>query len=90
MSIWMQFAVHAGEDTAFAPLVPQLLSALEGDASRQVQFDQLASLGHTYVTEMRARFPKVPGLTRIVDKMLRNAWNVGYIAVLLPKVYLPP
>lgn len=33
---------------------------------------------------MRARIPEDPRKERIVDKMLRNLWNIGYIQMMLP------
>ncbi len=48
----------------------------------------MRALGKRYVAEMRARLP--PGqrnATRIVDKMLRNAWNLGFISTMLPKAH---
>lgn len=47
---------------------------------------QIASLGKRYLDTMRGRLP--PGkenATRIIDKMLRNAWNVGFISLMLPR-----
>lgn len=73
-----------GEDTAFQPLVPDLIAALNS-ADRAAA---LAAVGKRYVAAMRARVPRNspnPDPARIVDKMLRNAWNVGHIAIALPR-----
>lgn len=70
----------AGEDTAFAPLIPDILGALEGTDWRRLE-----AIGRTYVEQMRRRVPGDGNVTHIVDKMLRNAWNIGYIMVVLPK-----
>lgn len=78
----------AGEDTALAPLIPRLLAVLEGGGKGQVRFDDIAAVGETYVQTMRRRFSSTEQPKRIVDKMLRNAWNIGYIAFMLPKVKL--
>ena len=74
----------AGEDTAFQPLVPDLIAALNS-ADRAAA---IAAIGKRYVAAMRARVPPDslnPNPARIVDKMLRNAWNVGHIAIALPR-----
>ena len=78
----------AGEDTALAPLIPRLLAVLEGGGNGHVRFDDIAAVGETYVQTMRSRFSSNERHKRIVDKMLRNAWNIGYIAFMLPKVKL--
>lgn len=73
-----------GEDTAFQPLVPDLIAALNS-ADRAAA---IAAVGKRYVAAMRARVPRDspnPEPARIVDKMLRNAWNVGHIAIALPR-----
>jgi len=73
---------RAGEDTAFQPLVPDLIAAL-GCAERTTA---IAEVGRRYVAAMRARAPAGgPAPARVVDKMLRNAWNVGHIAIALPQ-----
>ena len=77
---------HAGEDTALAPLIPRLLSVLEGRGKGHVSFSEIAAVGEAYVTTMRSRYLPASQKSRIVDKMLRNAWNVAYIAMMLPKV----
>lgn len=77
---------HAGEDTALAPLLPRLLAILEGGSDRSIHFEDIAAVGQTYVKTMRSRFSGAGHPERIVDKMLRNAWNIGYIAFMLPKV----
>jgi hypothetical protein len=99
----------AGEDTALAPLTPDINRAL---AAAQPQ-DQPVLLRHfagQYLARMRAKVPghwatskgsdaNTPSSStststgpaaaaaspaRIVDKMLRNLWLVGYIHMLLP------
>jgi len=77
--------VAAGEDTDLAPLVPSLLKALEGSGG-SIHFEAVAAVGERYVKQMRERFANRPSPERIVDKMLRNSWNVGYIAFMLPEV----
>ena len=75
---------RVGEDTAFQPLVPDLIAALNS-ADRAVA---IAAVGKRYVAVMRAHVPPNspnPNPARIVDKMLRNAWNVGHIAIALPR-----
>ena len=81
-------ALATGEDTALAPLIPELLKALEGEDG-QVSLANVARVGQTYVKEMRGRLPPGQQPLRIVDKMLRNAWNVGHIAFMLPQASLP-
>ena len=78
----------AGEDTALASLIPELLKALEGEGG-QVSLANVARVGQTYIKEMRGRLPPGRQPLRIVDKMLRNAWNIGHIAFMLPKASLP-
>lgn len=40
---------------------------------------------HSYVEAMYAMVPpSMPRPARIVDKMLRNLWHVGYIDLMLP------
>ncbi|KAG2433432.1 hypothetical protein HXX76_008490 [Chlamydomonas incerta] len=79
----------AGEDTALAPLttpVNQLLAA-----RGLTQPDKLAEYGRRYTAAMLQRAaasgtgwgPGRPPL-RVVDKMLRNLWLIGYIQLLLP------
>lgn len=48
---------------------------------------EVEELGRRYVAEMRQRVPKdrSKGSTKVVDKMLRNIWNVGYIKMMLPQ-----
>lgn len=71
----------AGEDTAFAPLLPLLFSILRGEPS-EVQTP--ADVGALYIAKMRARVPGDRNATHIVDKMLRNAYNMAYIRMTLP------
>ena len=43
-------------------------------------------LGKQYVQDMRAKLPPSgSNVTHVVDKMLRNSWNVGYISMVLPQ-----
>ncbi len=45
----------------------------------------MRDLGKQYVKTMQARIPPSrSNATRIVDKMLRNVWNIGYISMMLP------
>ena len=70
-----------GEDTAFAPLLPELVRAL---SQPSISFDEVHQVGEAYLAAMRSRAPKGTKPLRIVDKMLRNAWNLGYVAITLP------
>ncbi len=46
----------------------------------------IRDLGKQYVDNMQGRVsPSRPNATHVVDKMLRNVWNVGYISMMLPK-----
>lgn len=46
----------------------------------------LKEIGQQYVQDMRLKVPPSrSNATYVVDKMLRNAWNVGYISMLLPQ-----
>ena len=66
----------AGEDTALAPLLPDLLAVLQGGG--EVAAERIAAVGGRYMQEMRGRLPpEREGARWIVDKMLRNAWWVG-------------
>ena len=75
---------HAGEDTALAPLTTEVNQVLSkpGVGIRA----ELGRLGQRYVSAMREMAPadRAPPL-RIIDKMLRNLWLVGYIDLLVPK-----
>ena len=43
-------------------------------------------LGKQYVQHMRAKVqPPRSNATHVVDKMLRNSWNIGYISMMLPQ-----
>lgn len=64
--------------------MPALFKILAGD-SGQISLRAIASLGEQYVDEMRSRLPAGRVAERIVDKMLRNAWNLGHISFILPK-----
>lgn len=48
---------------------------------------EVQGLGRRYVAEMQKQVPtdRRETTTRIVDKMLRNVWNIGYIQMLLPQ-----
>ncbi|CAL8470109.1 g9651 [Coccomyxa elongata] len=72
----------AGEDTAFAPLLPLLFSILRGEPSEAAQTP--ADVGAVYMAKMQARIPEGRNATHIVDKMLRNAYNMAYIRMTLP------
>ncbi|MEW5318208.1 MAG: hypothetical protein WDW38_009448 [Sanguina aurantia] len=76
----------AGEDTAMAPLTSSVNERL-GQADFEL-VSELRGFGQRYVSEMRAKLPEARAgygnVTRIVDKMLRNLWLVGYIQMLLP------
>ena len=46
----------------------------------------IRDLGKQYVDNMQGRIPPSrANATHVVDKMLRNVWNVGYITMMLPK-----
>ncbi|KAI7835611.1 hypothetical protein COHA_010488, partial [Chlorella ohadii] len=99
----------AGEDTALAPLLPELLAVLNSQGN--VEASRIAAVGRKYADEMWARLPPErqqgggssssggtsssgsaggsaggsQGQVRwVVDKMLRNWWHVGFIAMMLP------
>ncbi|GAX74981.1 hypothetical protein CEUSTIGMA_g2427.t1 [Chlamydomonas eustigma] len=75
----------AGEDTALAPLTPDVNRVLATPGSNYAM--ELKKLGKKYVRTMRAMVPvsRDPPPIKIVDKMLRNIWLVGYIDMLIPK-----
>lgn len=51
-----------------------------------VALQEFKDLGKQYVLEMRAKVPPSrSNATHVVDKMLRNSWNVGYISMVLPQ-----
>ena len=51
----------------------------------QFQMQGIQDLGRRYVNAMQLRLPAARSTaTHVVDKMLRNVWNVGYIAIMLP------
>jgi hypothetical protein len=65
----------AGEDTALAPLLPDLLAVLQGGG--EIEAARIAAVGGRYIKEMRERLPpERAGARWFVDKMLRNAWWV--------------
>ncbi|PRW33326.1 serine threonine- kinase receptor R831 [Chlorella sorokiniana] len=96
----------AGEDTALAPLLPELLAVLNSQGN--VEASRIAAVGRKYADEMWARLPPERQQGRdgssngggsgssssgdggqdqvrwIVDKMLRNWWHIGFIAMMLP------
>ncbi|GAB4823620.1 hypothetical protein N2152v2_010666 [Parachlorella kessleri] len=75
----------AGEDTALAPLLPSLTALLQ-PPSGEIDASEIARVGYRYVEEMKGRAAKhKPGAERFVDKMLRNAWNIGFISFILPQ-----
>lgn len=88
----------AGEDTALAPLTPAINKALTTTPADQ-QPDMLQHFAQKYISSMRGRVPanwsttthaaplndSSPSASRIVDKMLRNLWLIGYIHMLLPQ-----
>lgn len=46
----------------------------------------ITELGKRYVDTMQARVPASrSNATHVVDKMLRNVWNIGYISMMLPQ-----
>lgn len=63
----------AGEDTALARLVPQLVDLL-ATGRWQAQPERVKELGRAYVEAMRDRVPPSRNVSRIVDKLLFNAW----------------
>jgi len=87
----------AGEDTALAPLTPDINKALSKAAPEERQ-EILQHFADKYLSTMRSkvpadwaakqRQPKAASTSaasaRIADKMLRNLWLVGYIHMLLP------
>ena len=60
--------------------VPGSFTALGAPVPPQM----LTSYGQKYIQEMRARLPQGVKVDRIIDKMLRNLWNVGHIHMMLP------
>jgi hypothetical protein len=89
----------AGEDTLLAPLTPVVNSMLASPGMTQDTISAaLQKLGKQYVDGMRQSMlvrtassaggkgaGKGKNVKRIVDKMLRNLWLVGYIDLMLPK-----
>ncbi|KAK9867531.1 hypothetical protein WJX84_002555 [Apatococcus fuscideae] len=79
----------AGEDTAFAPLLPELIGAVQERGLSSEVFHEYA---HMYLDRMQAKAidqgAGSPPPTRIVDKMLRNCWHVGYINMMMPDACL--
>ena len=72
MQVW-----GAGEDTALAPLLPDLLAVLQGGG--EIEAARIAAVGGRYIKEMRERLPpERAGARWFVDKMLRNAWCVWW------------
>ncbi|KDD71176.1 hypothetical protein H632_c5636p0, partial [Helicosporidium sp. ATCC 50920] len=72
-----------GEDTALAPLIPDLLGAMQrflggGHESERGLASEVAGLRSRYLEAMAAkRPPKKAHSRRVVDKMLAHAWNLG-------------
>ena len=84
----------AGEDTLLAPLTPVINSMLAQPGMTQDTISAaLQKLGKQYVDGMRQAMivrtsnsgKNGRNVKRIVDKMLRNLWLVGYIDLMLPK-----
>lgn len=66
-------------DFSFLPFYPNL-----PQGAMHVQ--DITELGKRYVDTMQARVPPSrTNATHVVDKMLRNVWNVGYISMMLPQ-----
>ena len=89
--------LHAtGEDTALAPLLPELMAALHGEGGLDAA--AIARVGRTYEARMRAAAQRHRPAAmdasawpqRIVDKMLRNSWNLGYASIMLPRAVVRP
>ena len=58
----------------------------QGPKSERGALQELKELGKQYVQDMRAKVPPSrSNATHVVDKMLRNSWNVGYISMMLPQ-----
>ncbi|KAK9862430.1 hypothetical protein WJX84_010225, partial [Apatococcus fuscideae] len=76
----------AGEDTAFAPLLSDLIAAVQQHGFAAEVFHEYA---RKYLDRMQAKAAEQgagpPPPKRIVDKMLRNVWHVGYIQMVLPQ-----
>ena len=57
-----------------------------GAAFQSPAVQDLKQLGKQYVQDMRSKVPPSrSNATHVVDKMLRNSWNVGYISMMLPQ-----
>eukprot|EP01023_Acetabularia_acetabulum_P004670 TRINITY_DN11992_c0_g1_i1.p1 TRINITY_DN11992_c0_g1~~TRINITY_DN11992_c0_g1_i1.p1 ORF type:complete len:567 (-),score=104.88 TRINITY_DN11992_c0_g1_i1:506-2206(-) len=79
----------AGEDTAFAPLLKELMEAMSSVGGPEQQLSALERIGKKYVDNMKALVPEhykkqFGKPTRIVDKMLHNAWNLGHVYLTVP------
>lgn len=73
--------VALGEDTPFAPLVPEIVEAANNHTS-------LKEVGAKYISEVKKRIPPNVKATRTVDKMLNNVLNLGFIKLVLPSACL--
>lgn len=74
----------AGEDTAMAPIIGEMFKGM--NSNTEDQLSRMRIFGERYINEMRGRLPEgKEDVERIVDKMLRNLWNVGHIHMLLPQ-----
>lgn len=53
----------------------------------EIVTQEVANLGRQYVQDMQQRIPESRrnGTSKVVDKMLRNVWNVGYIKMMMPQ-----
>lgn len=62
------------------------LASIEKLCTECLALQEFKDLGKQYVQDMRAKVPPSrSNATHVVDKMLRNSWNVGYISMLLPQ-----
>lgn len=53
---------------------------------KDVALQDFKDVGKQYVQDMRAKVPpSCSNATHVVDKMLRNSWNIGYISMVLPQ-----
>lgn len=80
----------AGEDTALAPLTKDINNQVSKPAADLKKL--LRKFGRKYIKLMRQRVPAdshwpepATSPKRIVDKMLRNLWLIGYIHMIVPE-----
>lgn len=73
----------AGEDTAFAPLMREVIPVV-ASSPPGVSATRFASFGRQYVDTMMKRTNKTT-TTRFTDKHLYNYWYIGFIRLLLPR-----